>query len=420
MKKQGLRICLDTQKADGLISRYTLDDREVFGIRIENGVLTAVFLTSARDIPLSVCAKVTAQSRVTLALTSYKAELFVDGELIDEEWFYGDVLLFSDKAVCVQGDALKWEEYVEQVSEKPDVIGEFDNAYGFVPSDRVNVGDCMPFAHDGVYHLFYLKDRRHHKSKWGLGAHEWAHISTSDLVHWRVHPNAIEIDDASQGSICTGSVIEKDGVFYAFYTVRMSDGSPAPILRSVSHDCIHFEKDSSFGFFLDERYHAASARDPKVFLGADGKYHMLVTTSLSDGSNTGALAHLVSDDIDKWHLCDAPFITTDTYVHEEKSRFRQPECADYFYHNGYYYLCYAPQAFSIYLTSKTPFDGFSLPNAPVIPCGRVPKMAFFGDRIIFAGFEQDNALGYAGSLVFTEAHQKPDGTLEFSTPKEME
>jgi hypothetical protein len=36
-----------------------------------------------------------------------------------------------------------------------------------VGGDEAFAGDCIPFYHDGTFHLFYLFDRRHHGSKWG-------------------------------------------------------------------------------------------------------------------------------------------------------------------------------------------------------------------------------------------------------------
>ena len=60
----------------------------------------------------------------------------------------------------------------------------------------------MPFSDGDTFHLFYLKDRHQHKAKWGKGAHQFAHISTRDMVHWKQHPVAVEITHQWEGSIC--------------------------------------------------------------------------------------------------------------------------------------------------------------------------------------------------------------------------
>jgi beta-fructofuranosidase len=55
----------------------------------------------------------------------------------------------------------------------------------------------------GRYHLFYIfQDIR--KDRWG---HNWGHISSTDLVHWRYHPTGLE------GGMFSGNCfINKDGV----------------------------------------------------------------------------------------------------------------------------------------------------------------------------------------------------------------
>ena len=101
----------------------------------------------------------------------------------------------------------------------------------------------MPFYHDGTFpHLFsYLLDRRQHHSKWGLGAHQWAHVSSADLVHWTEYPIALPIDHEWEGSICTGSIDYHDGIYHAYYATRMPDRSEH-LATAVSRDGIHFQK----------------------------------------------------------------------------------------------------------------------------------------------------------------------------------
>ena len=182
----------------------------------------------------------------------------------------------------------------------------------------------MPFFHDGRFHLFYLFDRHHHASKWNLGAHQWAHASTLDLVHWEQHPMAVPITDESEGSICTGSVFFHEGVYYAFYAVRTCDGSPAPLHAATSADGIHFTKNPAIAR-LSAPYTGGSARDPIVFREqSTGLFHMLLTSSLKSpaiANRGGCLAHLVSQDLKSWEQRE-PFLVPG-YPGE-------PECPDYF------------------------------------------------------------------------------------------
>ena len=275
----------------------------------------------------------------------------------------------------------------------------------------------MPFFDDGRYHLFYLKDRRNHGSKWNLGAHQFGHISSDDLRTWSVHPLVVEITHPWEGSICTGSILKAFHKYYAFYAVRMADGSSAKISWSVSENCIDFVK-SEIYFTLQFPYETVSARDPLVFEDGDGLFHMLVTTSYlkSDVPGlSGCLVHLTSNDLQTWDQQE-PFLIpgyTD-----------QPECPDYFKWNDWYYLIFSNYGFAKYRYSKSPFGPWTKPVNDVLegPLYRVPKTAEFPDnRRISAGFLSwdSEGDGYAGNVVFRELLQKSDGTLSMSFVPEM-
>lgn len=269
----------------------------------------------------------------------------------------------------------------------------------------IGVADATP-ARDERYHVLWLKDRHHHRSKWGLGAHQWEHISTADLVHWDIHPMAVPITRPEEGSICTGSWMRVGDTHYLYYTVRMADGSPAPIRRSVSRDGFHFTKDEDFGFTLSGRYHRPSARDPKLVRAEDG-WHMFVTTSdLTLGR--GALAHLRSTDGEHWEELDSIYVSPDD---------NQPECPDYFAFGGRYYLVFSHHGRAHYRYSDKPFSDWQTPADPIIPCGSVPKAAIWRGRLIFTGFSSMG--GYAGTMTFLEAHAGESGELTFAPVPEM-
>ena len=260
----------------------------------------------------------------------------------------------------------------------------------------------MPYRREDEYHVLYLKDRHHHKSKWGLGAHQWEHISTKDFKKWQIHPMAVPITDPSEGSICTGSWIKNGEKEYLYYTVRMGREIAAPIRRSVSYDGYHFEKDTAFGFTVSEKYHAASARDPKVVKGEDGLFHMFLTTSLIE-EGRGCLAHYVSEDMENWEEIEAPI-----YIAPGKE---QPECPDYFRYNGKYYLIFSLKGRAHYMISDKPFEDFVMPSDPIIPCSSVPKGADWNGKLIFTGFRRIG--GYGGAMTFKAATSKENGELVF-------
>ena len=365
--------------------------------------------------PLRLTAEAKAGDAVRLRVWPHRIALYVNEKLADEEWPCGNRRLSYS---CVRsGDfpvdiiALKQAEAREQ----PPVLRSGLTTDG-IRRPGVNIGDCMPYSDetgsDGLYHLFYLYDRHHHRSKWSLGAHQWAHVSTGDLKTWTEHPMAIPITEQWEGSICTGSVIRSRNLWYAWYAVRMYDRSPARLTCAVSDDLIHFRKSGEY-FHIPEAYEPTGARDPKLF-AYGGQYHMLVTTKLrSDGS--GCLAHLVNDDMTAAGWRDAGCVMRwNDYCAPGSSELNKvPECADWFRMGDLFYLVFGIGSVSRYLISKEPFGPWICPGNNTIPCGAVPKSAVLPstERRIFMGFRGEG--GYAGSLCAAEAFQNSDGSLRF-------
>ncbi len=334
--------------------------------------------------------------------------LYCDGRLVDEEWPLGNV----SQAAQPLTTSAQVEAYTLAHANPPD---DEDRTQTFAgpaqffapPGHNTGAGDCMPFFHDGRYRLFYLFDRRQHRSKDHLGAHQWAQLSSADLRTWTLHPMAVGITDQMEGSICTGSMIEREGVVYAFYAVRMSDGSAAQMTWATSRDGVHFQKSGCI-FTLTSPYEPVSARDPKVFQDDEGLYHMLVTTNLADRGThryAGCLAHLTSLDLLDWTQHE-PLIVPG-YAD-------QPECTDYFAWNGWYYLVFSHYAIAHYRMSRSPLGPWSKPRYDLLDAleVQVPKTApFHGNRRLSSGFLARYPRTYAGNIITHELFQRTDGTL---------
>jgi len=371
---------------------------------------------------------------VVVRFTGPKLELFVDGVLVDEDWPIG-ALREDNSEPCLIGaesydgkvksgfrgmidHAALWNRALsddeieflcggrqEIASRETEILGEpgFNMQYWRPRGHNASLGDCMPFFHDGVYHLFYLFDRRHHRSKWGLGAHQWAHSSTTDLVHCEHHPMAIPITEQWEGSICTGSVFFHDGVYHGFYATRMPDRTQH-LGVAISADGIHFEKTQPNPFASPEKgYDPGHYRDPEVFQDkTTGLFHMLVTARLTDGRD-GCLAHLVSEDLRDWKLVE-PFIIPG----------RVTDCPHHFEWNGWYYLL----AEHVYWMSQNPLGPWIQPEPNRLDVLYVPKTAAFkGNRRIYVSWLPDG--GWGGNAVFRELIQHEDGTLGTRFPAEM-
>ncbi len=365
---------------------------------------------------------------ILLRHLGHRLEFWVDGVLVDEEWpaglplqLPGDLHFFGEAVdqVAGWGQALD-DARVRQLCgaltapaerylgpEQP--IGQGWRP----PGHNVNVGDCMPCWHEGRFHLFYLRDRRHHGSMWGCGGHQWAHASTTDLVHWEHHPLAVAIDDRTAGSICTGSVFFHAGVHHAFYSVRRFDGSAAPLCVSTSRNGVDYIPGGALGA-LRAPYDTAAGRDPVVFAHG-GQFHMLVTTALLDGAEPrGCLAHLVSTDLRHWEQHEPFFVPGPDYP-------GQPECADHFAWNGWHYLLFSIEGVARYRFSRHPLGPWTRPATDTLdePCARVMKTAAFGsDRRLGVAFVPDRG-GWGGVMRFRELVQHPDGTLTTRWPAEL-
>ncbi len=292
------------------------------------------------------------------------------------------------------------------------------------PDGAFFVGDCIPFWHDGVYHLFYLLDENHHHGLAGMGGHQWAHATTSDLVHWEHHPLALAIDEEWERSICTGTPFFHDGRYYAFYATRLPDWRQV-LGRAVSDDGIHFTKLHPNPIAVPPHgYNPLHFRDPIVFADAGGDgYHMLVTAMRDDWrlkGRGGCLAHLHSADLQEWQMQE-PFLVPGFDD--------APECPDYFAWNGWYYLLFSNHLTTRYRMSRTPLGPWRRPPVDVLdsPMARVLKTAAFGaDRRIGAawlgtrtGDRDDGKPQWGGNLILREIVQHADGTLGTKTPAEV-
>jgi hypothetical protein len=408
-------------------------------------VLRCELRTDFRPAPLTLTAPFSAigtgAHEVVVRHHGPRIELLVDGVLLDEEWPAGRTLQGADPGLSLAGGdgetaftglVIRWAAWDRALDdgEVATLAGGADlvarrrleilgpprpfGQYWTPPGDHTGVGDCMPFFHEGRFHLFHLIDRHGHRSKWGLGAHQWAHVSTTDLRHWEHHPLAIAIDEDWEGSICTGSVFHHDGVFHAFYATRTNDGSPAPLQVATSRDGIHFAKRATLGY-LALPYQPGPARDPVVFHdAADGLFHMLVTSELATpvvAGHGGCLAHLTSPDLARWTQAP-PFLVPG---HTD-----QPECPDHFAWRGWHYLVFSNNGVARYRMSRSPqgpwrrpfHDAFDGPRLCVLKTA-----AFTGDRRLGAAFLGHD--GYGGEVVFRELVQAADGSLGTAFPPEM-
>ena len=299
----------------------------------------------------------------------------------------------------------------------------------FRPEVPFYVGDCMPFFHNGTFHLYYLQDENHHQAKGGLGGHQWAHASSRDLIHWEHHPMAIPCTEDWEGSICTGSTFYHDGTFYGYYATRTLERTENLSL-AISKDGITFEKTQPNPFASPiTGYSPKHYRDPFVFVDeATGDFNMLVTASLEDYplyGRGGCLVRQTSKDLKDWTVTE-PFI-----IPGGGSGYASvPECPDYFHWNDWYYLVFSLDGKAHYRMSKQPMGPWLRPAVDIFDDSDMAMVmktaAFTNNRRIGVAYlacrKDDKDKGerlYAGHTLFREIIQHDDGTLGTKFPKEM-
>ena len=296
----------------------------------------------------------------------------------------------------------------------------------FKPFGNLFVGDCIPFYHNHTYYLYWLLDSAHHKALGGLGGHQWALSTSTDLKTWKQYPVVLGIDEDWEKSICTGSVEFHDGKFYAFYATRLIDSSGKvneQLSYAISDDGIHFVKQKPNPFYTSAPgYSKRNFRDPKVVIDEQGVFHLFVASDKTESptADNGALVHLTSKDLKSWQVL-SPLIYGQSDI---------PECPDWFLWKGWYYLVYGQGGNTFYLKSRYPYGPWEYPRYQALneDWVNVAKTAGFnGGRRIVAGWipsrrDMSDKQGevFGGNITLRELGQEADGTLNTFFPAETE
>jgi hypothetical protein len=377
---------------------------------------------------------------VIVRFNSATLELFVDGVLMDEEWpngglqnFRGPFLIGAGYQsgtlksgfhghidhIAIWDRPLKDEEILELsggrtevLTRIPELLGSRQKSLQYWHPQGINtsVGDCMPLYVDGEFHLFYLLDRHHHHSKWGMGAHQFAHASSRDLVHWEHYPMAITLTKQWECSMGTGSVLLFRDEYHAVYIQhgRRCWFKDAPyagdtVQTALSPDSIYFHKilqPVAPWVYLRRKGGSPGDINPDIFPDVQDKGFYL---SLS-GEKIWT-----SSDLETWKEQR----TFDTY-----RDIGTGICSSHVEWNGWHYIVSSAG----YRMSREPLHpgwSFTTPANPATQEGLgVPQIArFHGDRCLMVGFLAKG--GYAGDAVFRELVQHRDGTLGTKWPAEM-
>ncbi|MBQ8094770.1 MAG: glycoside hydrolase family 32 protein [Clostridia bacterium] len=154
------------------------------------------------------------------------------------------------------------------------------------------MNDPNGFCHyNGQYHLFF----QYHPYSTAWGPMHWGHAVSTDLLHWTYLPCALAPDTEADAAGCfSGTAVPMpDGRLMLAYT----GVQPAGTFRQTTQaQCIavgdgtNFEKSPLNPVIrqsqLPDGFSAVDFRDPKIWLGDDGVYRMVVANRHKDKAGT--------------------------------------------------------------------------------------------------------------------------------------
>lgn len=295
------------------------------------------------------------------------------------------------------------------------------------------VGDPMPF-YDPLgkdFKIMYLQEFRPNQT--GTYHPIWA-LSTKNVGSYTSLGELISCGGLYEqdAAIGTGSTIynPSDKLYYTFYTGNKynptSSDNGQVVMMATSSDFITWTKNRNFYLKGDtDGYSKSDFRDPFVFEGEDGKYHMIVSTTQN---GKGTLAEYTSTDMKTWNHAGVF-----AYMHWD----RFYECPDVFKMGDWWYLVYSDiSTWSrkvCYFKART-LDELKASTDPVIfpdnKEGVLDSRAFYAGKTATDGVNRyiwgwcptrpgndntnvgaDSEPEWAGNLVAHKIVQHSDGTL---------
>ena len=294
----------------------------------------------------------------TILYSGTKFRLLTENRVLDEDYPFGDPPGTPENPVEIPPEQQAVPQYrtIPLHCWSPEGLNEW-------------VGDVSVAFLNGEYHMFYLYDRRHHKSKFGRGGHQWAHIVTEDFRTWRDDGLILPLD-AQWQTFGTGTPFLLDGklaLAYGLHSERFLPKGAAPrgMTWAISEDGIHF---TPAKVSVDDM-----TDNPSIYNQPDGSWIVY---------NNGLLYRA-----EEW--CNFKQIAEKPIPCEENSALLNSyECPSLFEWNGNYFMIvgFTGMYRSKELSFET-FDDLSGSGIDIYDGLGVPMVApFKDDRMILAGW----------------------------------
>lgn len=369
-------------------------------------------------VPLALLPNPLGRHAVELVFTGARWTLYVDGKLMDNDFPLGypessltnpdyDANKVSEVTLSPKGSVRERAERNITSSQLQYFTPQGHNAW---------VGDVATCYYKGRYHLFYLYDRRGHRSKFGRGGHYFEHLSTADFRTWTEHPEATPIEEQWE-TFGTGTpFVWHDSLFlsYGMHTTRIypQEVTASPMQWQYIRDhgesrAITFK--SIEGLFPSGASYSVASPDGSRFTKTHVLFHPSENPTMYTDeqgrlmmlANYGARGMWTSDRIEGGWRClseDFPPGGDCTFIFH---------WGDYDYIVGgftHMWMKEAAQPIEGYVDMVAQgtdfYDGLSVPAFTRLP----------SDRVIMAGWVQINK-HWGGTLVIRELLQDKDGRI---------
>ncbi len=150
--------------------------------------------------PLAMLKNSYGKHEVVLNFTGAQWTMYIDGELVDNDFPIGYPKWNSKTALSANPQYVSSAEIfmpkLEPTRDLSKKCLERPQVQYWTPVGHNSwVGDVATLFYQGRFHVFYLYDRRHHSSKFGVGGHYFEHLSTTDFKTWTEHEAATPIEE---------------------------------------------------------------------------------------------------------------------------------------------------------------------------------------------------------------------------------
>lgn len=277
--------------------------------------------------PLAALKNPWGEHEVILNFTGVRWTMYVDSQVMDNDFAIGypnfggsnswelNSGYVSQATICFPAMAAE-----RDMTKKSELTPEVQ--YWMPRGHNAWVGDVATLYYQGRYHVFYLFDRRHHASKFGVGGHYFEHFSTSDFKTWTEHEAAVPIEEQWE-TIGTGSPFvfnNKLNIAYGLHTSRIYPDEKTMTFQQKAY-YEKYGKSGGFPFDLTSGYPSGASyafsqngvddfkkskmlfhycENPSVYIDPEGKLKMI--------ANFRAKGMWASETLDSnWHSINADF-----------------------------------------------------------------------------------------------------------------